>query len=135
MPLASGVRRAAPTCRVLVVEDDFDQAEMLCLLVQQGGHECRVAMNASEARVVSGEFTPDVALIDIGLPGEDGYQLVRSLKLQPALQNCRFVALTGYGGSDLAEQSAEAGFQTHLTKPVSVDLLLAVLDDCAAGSR
>lgn len=120
--------------RVLVVEDDFDQAEMIAILVQQAGHECRVAMNATDARAVTEDFTPDVALIDIGLPGEDGFQLVRSLRRKPALRDCRFVVLTGYAGADLPRRSAAAGFQAHLTKPVSVNLLLAVLEPCAAGA-
>jgi CheY-like chemotaxis protein len=118
---------------VLVVEDDFDSAEIICILVQQAGHDCRVALNATEARAITEDFVPDVVLIDIGLPGEDGYQLVRTLKDQPALLGCHFVALTGYIGSDLPQQSVDAGFEAHLTKPVSLDLLLGVLDHCAAG--
>ncbi|HYQ44727.1 MAG TPA: response regulator [Polyangiaceae bacterium] len=119
------------TCQVLVVEDDFDSAEMLCIWIEQAGHACRVALSASEARAVIEDFTPDVALVDIGLPGESGYDLLESLKSSGALGACRFIAMTGYTGSDLAKLSVDAGFEAHLTKPVSVDLLLGVLDRCA----
>ena len=116
-----------------MVEDDFDSAELLSILIEQAGHECRVALNASEARVILADFTPDVALIDIGLPGETGYQLVQSLK--PELGDCRLVAITAYVGSAMAKRSLEAGFEAHLTKPVSLELLRGVLDHCAAGAE
>ena len=133
MPHNSGIRRSGATCRVLVVEDDFDSAEALCILVQQGGHDCRVALNADEARTITDEFTPDVALVDIGLPGETGYDLLRAMKRDPALANCRFVALTGYSGPDIPQRSIDVGFEAHLTKPVSLELVLAILDECAAN--
>ena len=133
MPLTSGVRISGGTCRVLLVEDDFDSAEVLCMLIQQAGHDCQVALNAGEARTITQDFTPDVTLIDIGLPGESGYDLIQDLKRKPALVDCRFVAMSGYGGPELPEQSRDAGFEVHLTKPVSSDVLLAVLDQCAAG--
>jgi two-component system, sensor histidine kinase len=133
MSQTSGIRRSGETCRVLVVEDNFDSAELVCILVQQAGHDCRVALDATEARAITEDFTPDVALIDIGLPGETGYQLVQDLKNQPALVGCRFVALTGYAGSQMLQRSIDAGFEAHLMKPVALELLLAVLDQCAAG--
>jgi CheY-like chemotaxis protein len=119
---------------VLVVEDNFDSAELLCILIQQTGHDCRVALDATEARSITQEFTPDVALIDIGLPGETGYDLVKDLQKQPALVDCRFVALTGYAGAEMLKRSSSAGFEAHLTKPVALELLRAVLDQCASRS-
>jgi DNA-binding response OmpR family regulator len=132
MPPTSGIRRSGETCRVLVVEDDYDSAEALCILVQQGGHDCQVALNADEARAITEDFTPDVALIDIGLPGETGYDLIKTLK--SSLVGCRFVAMTGYGGAEMSEKSVDAGFEAHLTKPVAMHLLMAVLDQCAGSS-
>jgi len=118
---------------VLVVEDNFDSAELLCVLIQQAGHDCRVALDATEARAITEDFTPDVALIDIGLPGQTGYELVQDLQNRPALVGCRFVALTGYTGPDLLKRSLDAGFEAHLTKPVALELLIAVLDQCAVS--
>jgi CheY-like chemotaxis protein len=114
-----------------VVDDNFDSAAVLCTMIQQAGHDCRVALDTTEARAITEDFTPDVALIDIGLPGETGYELVRHLKRQPSLVSCRFVALTGYTAPSVLGNSVDAGFETHLTKPVSLELLLAVLDECA----
>jgi two-component system, sensor histidine kinase len=133
MPQPSGIRRVGEACRVLVVEDNFDSAEVLCLMIQQAGHDCRVALDASEARTITEDFAPDVALIDIGLPGETGYELLRYLKHQPALVGCRFVALTGYAGPEMLKRSIEAGYEAHLTKPVGLELLLAVLDQCSSS--
>ncbi|HEX2673626.1 MAG TPA: response regulator [Polyangiaceae bacterium] len=129
----SGTRVAGETCRVLVVEDDFDSAEFLCLMIEDAGHECRVALNAAEARTIVEDFAPEVALIDIGLPGETGYDLLQSLKRD--FDGCRFVAVTGYVGSELSKQSFEVGFEAHLTKPVSMELLRAVLDHCASDLK
>jgi len=117
---------------VLVVEDDFDSADLLCVLSERAGHACRVARNAVEARAIIEEFEHDVALIDIGLPGESGYELLQHLKAQ--LTDCRFVAMTAYGSPDMTTKSLEAGFEPHLTKPVSIKLLMAVLDQCAANT-
>jgi len=133
MSQESGVRRSGATCRVLVVEDDFDSAEALCILIQQAGHDCRVALDAAEARAITQDYAAEVALIDIGLPGETGYDLVHDLKRSPTLAGCRFVALTGYAGPDLPQRSADAGFEAHLVKPVSLELVLALLDLCAAN--
>ena len=69
-PQESGIRESGESCQVLVVEDDFDSAEVFCLMLEDAGHECRIALNAVEARTIVEDFTPDVALIDIGLPGE-----------------------------------------------------------------
>ena len=135
MAQTSGMRRYGETRRVLVVEDDFDSAEALCTLVQQAGHDCQVALSATEARAITQEFLPEVALIDIGLPRESAYELVRHLKRQSSLVGCRFVAITGHRGAQVPEQSSEAGFEAHLTKPVARELLLGVLDLCGATAE
>ena len=133
MSQISGVRRSGATCRVLVVEDDFDSAELFSIMIDQAGHDCRIALNATEARTITEDFTPDVAVVDIGLPGESGYELVQHLKRQPALIDCQFIGLSGGDeGPDTPKPSADAGFAAQLTKPVSQELLLAVLGQCAA---
>ncbi len=127
MSQTSGIRRTGGSYSVLVVEDDFDSAEVLCVLIQQAGHDCQVELNASEALAITEDFVPAVALIDIGLPGENGYDLLQHLKAQPSLVGCRFVAITGYGSADMVTKRIEAGFEAHLTKPVSMELLLTVV--------
>src|SRR4051812_41384114 len=87
---------SSPALRLLIVEDNVDSAEILSLLLQREGFEVRTALDAQEALSVIDEFLPDVAILDLGLPGITGYELVAKLKTSPGLESCRFVALTGY---------------------------------------
>jgi CheY-like chemotaxis protein len=113
--------------RVLVVDDDYDSAEVLSYVLRSAGCEVRVALDGSAALAVVAEFEPDAAIVDLGLPTMTGYDLVGLLRSMPALQACRFLAITGYIANGLAERSAAAGFVAHFTKPVrSVELLAAL---------
>lgn len=113
--------------RLLIVEDNFDSAEILSLLLQREGFEVRIALDGQEALDVIQEFYPDVAILDIGLPGLTGYDLIAKLKGMPELKGCRFVALTGYTGSEVTKQTATAGFDAHLTKPFDLPTLRRVM--------
>jgi len=116
--------------RILVVDDNEDGAEMLATLLQLSGHETATAHSGEEALSSAGAFRPEVAFLDIGLPGMDGYELARRLRSDPEHRHAVLVALTGWGGADDKRRSAEAGFDYHLTKPVdaaAVDALLAGL--------
>ena len=121
MPLQTNLRR------VLVVEDKADEGELLGVLVQRGGHEPLVVHSAREAVATASALRPDVALIDIGLPDMNGYDLTRTLRAQPGLEHCRFIAVTGHRSQSAIARSIAAGFEAHLTKPVSVDDLLAAI--------
>jgi CheY-like chemotaxis protein/two-component sensor histidine kinase len=113
--------------RVLLVDDNRDAAEMLAELLRAAGHEVMVAFDGPSALGVLPGFTPDVALLDIGLPVMDGYDLAR--KLRDALPSApRFVAITGYGSEHDHKRSEEAGFEAHLVKPVQAEQLLAAVD-------
>jgi two-component system CheB/CheR fusion protein len=113
--------------RILVVDDHEDAAESLATLLRLLGHEVRVAADASEALDVVSAFQPDVALLDIGLPGMDGYELARRLRRLPGLDRILLLALTGYGLDADRRRSQEAGFDGHLVKPVDLDALRARL--------
>jgi signal transduction histidine kinase/ActR/RegA family two-component response regulator len=121
--------------RVLVVEDNEDAADSLAELLALDGHEVRVARDGPSALVLSGEFEPQVALLDIGLPLMDGYQLVRSLRRDLGDGTCRYFAMTGYGQPGDAAQAASAGFERVLVKPIDHDLLERLLgsDDAQRG--
>jgi signal transduction histidine kinase len=111
--------------RVLIVDDNPDVVEVLAELLRMSGHEVAVAHDAPEALRLAGPFQPEVAVLDIGLPVMDGYELARRLRLgDPAL---RLVALTGYGQAEDRARSRAAGFQEHLVKPIDGDVLLAVV--------
>ena len=123
---------AATPLDVLLVEDDPDVAESLRMLLEVAGHRPRVARDA--ARVLEDTAPPpDVALVDIGLPRPDGHELARRLRARPEWRAVVLVALSGYGTPADKARATAAGFDRHLTKPVDVEALLALLD--AIGAR
>jgi CheY-like chemotaxis protein len=113
--------------RVLVVDDSEVQAKSLGMLLEMMGHQVRVAYNGLTALEISAEFVPDVALIDVGLPGMDGYELARRIRAQPQLQHTVLIAQTGWGREEDRENSREAGFDHHLSKPIDHQLLEKIL--------
>jgi len=116
--------------RALIVDDNLDAAVSLSLLLQLGGHTTVVARDGLEGLRVAAEFKPDIVMLDIGLPGMDGYDVARALRRIPELGNLVLVAVTGWGGPEDRLRSKEAGFDEHLTKPVdisTIELILATL--------
>jgi CheY-like chemotaxis protein len=126
-PPPSGVRQPQPAQRVLVIDDNADAAELLRTVVGRAGYEVRLAGSARDALAAAGEFRPHVALIDIGLPDMDGYKLAKLLRAQPELEGCRFIAVTGHKSPSAVARSIAAGFEAHLSKPVTADVLLTVI--------
>ena len=112
--------------RILVVDDIPDAAESLALLLRVEGHEVRTAHDGPNALEVVGAFRPEVALLDIGLPRMDGYELARRLRGVPGLEATLLVALTGYGQEEDRRKSMEAGFDGHLVKPADPAALRAL---------
>ena len=120
--------RAEPR-RVLVVDDNADAADSLSTLLMFQGHQTQVAYSAKEALRCVETFTPDVGLLDIGLPDMNGYDLAKKLRAIAGLNKMRLVALTGYGRAEDHQRTREAGFDDHLVKPVD----LAKLERALAG--
>ena len=87
------------------------------------GHETRTAFTGPEAVAVAADFQPEVVLLDIGLPGMDGYEVARRLRAMPALDGAFLVAMTGYGSDEDRAAGKNAGFDEHLVKPVNLDIL------------
>lgn len=120
---ASDTPRAtvAPTVsvkrRVLVVDDNIDAAETSADLLQLYGHEVRAAHDGLSALKIAFEWQPAVVLLDIGLPGMDGFEVARRIRAQPLLANVVLVAITGYGHESDLQRAKAAGFDHHLTKP------------------
>jgi signal transduction histidine kinase len=121
--------------RVLVVDDNEDAATMMVELLRMAGHVAVYAHDGPTALRMAAEFAPDVALLDIGLPVMDGFELARQLRLTPALAGTRLIAVTGYGQEHDRRQSLEAGFDAHLVKPVDVDDLTRLVAESAARGR
>ncbi len=113
--------------RVLVVDDNLDAAELLVESVRMMGHIPRMAHDGPAGLRIGAEFLPDVALLDIGLPVMDGYELARHLRALPGLESVRLIAVTGYSQEADRRQSAAAGFEGHLVKPIQLEQLQAVL--------
>ncbi len=115
--------------RVLVVDDNVDAAQSLRMLLELEGHEVRLAHDGLAALEAARAFAPAVVLLDIGLPGLDGYEVARRLRAAPETRACRLIAITGYGQSDDHARSEAAGFDRHLIKPVEPERVLALIGD------
>jgi signal transduction histidine kinase len=119
--------------RVLVVDDNEDAATLIAEMLTELGYETRVAHDGPAALLAAAELIPDVAVLDIGLPVIDGYELARRLREQPALCGLRLVALTGYGQESDMARSREAGFTFHLVKPVDPTRLATIIEELTSG--
>jgi signal transduction histidine kinase len=117
---------AAARARVLVVDDNVDAADTLATLVRLSGHEVRTAYDGPAALVAAQEYRPEVVLLDIGLPGLDGYEVARRLRCQTEGEHVLIAAVTGYGQDQDRSRSQQAGFDAHLVKPVELAALHAL---------
>ena len=137
LPLATSIE--APTnvprvlrglpkgAKVLVVEDNKDSREMFCEMLEREGYATRSADDGLTALAAIEEFKPHVAILDIGLPNIDGFEIARRVRSDPKNGAMRLIALTGYGRAADRAAAVEAGFDAHLVKPVDTDSLLALL--------
>jgi PAS domain S-box-containing protein len=128
-PAEAAVEAAPPAgARVLIVDDNVDAAEMLAHVLTIKGHQTWVAHDGPSALRVAEEAQPDAALLDIGLPVMDGYELAGRLRESAGGRGIRLVAVTGYGQPADRLRSAAAGFHHHLVKPIDLDEVVAVLE-------
>jgi len=139
LPLAQAAMRengfdaAASSCkgqrplRILLADDNADAVDLLREILELEGHEVRTAANGLAALEVAAGFMPDVAFLDIGMPGLNGYEVARRLRADPVLAQTRLVAVTGWGTQEDRARSEAAGFDAHLTKPVEIDALKALI--------
>jgi signal transduction histidine kinase len=115
---------AVPTARhrILLVDDNHDALESLASLLSLAGHEIRTAADGFLALETAPQFLPEVAVLDIGMPGIDGYELARRIRAQPWGNSMLLVALTGWGQESERRSSREAGFDSHWVKPLDIEL-------------
>jgi CheY-like chemotaxis protein len=119
-PLPAGAAVAATPRRVLVVDDNRDAATSLAFLLNAIGHDARTAHDGSEALALAASFGPEVVVLDIGMPGLNGYEVARRLRAMPELRPLTLIALTGWGQEQDRRRSREAGFDHHLVKPADL---------------
>ena len=132
-PQATPPAARADSRRVLVIEDNTDAAEMLAETLRLSGFTVRVASDGEAGLAAALEFTPEVVLVDIGLPKMDGYAVAGELRMR--LPGAKVVALSGYGGEEYRSRGHGAGFDAYLVKPIELDSLLAVLDSMRKSTR
>jgi CheY-like chemotaxis protein len=123
-----------PKTRVLVVDDNIDAAETLSLLLRLQGYHVAMAHDGASALKQASELPPDIVLLDIGLPGIDGFEVARLLR-QRGFSKTTLVAVTGYSGADDVQQALEAGFDHHVVKPVPFELLKELIGQARAGGQ
>lgn len=122
-PVAQLQEPAASGGRVLVVDDNVDMATILSSMLRHKGYAVRTAHTGPEGLRIAQEWLPLIVLLDIGLPGLDGYQVARRLRVDPSTAGARLIALTGYGQQSDIALTREAGFDAHLVKPYAFDAL------------
>jgi CheY-like chemotaxis protein len=118
---------SAAAKRVLLVDDNVDAVESMEILLHAFGYEVAIAVHPDLALGKIDSFAPAAAVIDIGLPGMDGYQLAAEIRRRLAGKPMRLIAFTGYGSPEDIARSRAAGFDAHLVKPVEIEGLLAAL--------
>jgi len=128
-------RKTGESLRILVVEDNRDTADSLCLLLELYGYEVTVAYSGPDGVRAAEQYRPDVVLCDIGLPGLDGYRVARKLRANPATANTHLIAVTAYGLDEDSRRSHEAGFEHHLVKPVDPEALQRMLNSLTVLKR
>ena len=141
LPAIASVPIAAPTtevhpspaqCCILLIEDNEDGRDMMATMLGGAGHRILEAADGLRGLQVAASGKPDIALIDIGLPGIDGYEVARRMRADPATADIRLIALTGYGLAEDQRRALDAGFDLHLVKPINFAHLMQVVATCQA---
>lgn len=115
----SGQKSTVKRCRrVLVADDNADAGESLAMLLRLDGHEVELARNGRDALALFESMRPEFAILDIGMPGLNGYEVARRIRAQTASTGVTLIALTGWGQDADKARAAQAGFDHHFTKPV-----------------
>jgi CheY-like chemotaxis protein len=114
--------------RILIADDNVDFAMSLEAILTPLGHDVRVAHDGVAAQDLAATFAPQIAFLDIGLPGCNGYDLARNLRRLPQTAHARLIAITGWGQEEDRRRSRDAGFDLHLVKPVEPSQLVDIID-------
>ncbi len=119
----------------MIADDNRDAAESLAMLLQMEGHEVTVVHDGREAVTAFEKVRPDAALLDIGMPGLNGYEIARLIRRAPHGRDVTLIAVTGWGQENDKARATDAGFNHHFTKPVEPDAITALLARPASGEK
>lgn len=119
----SEMPHAVPARRILIVDDNTDAADLLGEALSLSGYETRVAYDGLSALALAATFHPEMALLDLGLPGMNGFELATRLHATEGLETLKFIAITGYGMASDRRRAIESGFEAHILKPVELPQL------------
>ena len=131
--LREPVQQLGKSCRVLVVDDNVDAAQAMAMLLEMSGDEGRMAHDGPSALEAALAWQPELVLLDIGLPGLNGFEVAKRIRPEPLLKKVVLVALTGYGLEVDRQRSREAGFDHHLVKPTGFDAIEKILESVSQG--
>ena len=120
--------RSSPFRRVLVIDDDLDGMQTLAMLLRHMGHEVEFAINGDAGLAAARRMKPEIVLLDLNMPGTDGFEVARRLNADHTLRTPRIIAITGHSGDDYRTRSLAAGCEEHLVKPVDSETLLRLLE-------
>ncbi|ESQ85988.1 hypothetical protein AEAC466_02040 [Asticcacaulis sp. AC466] len=118
--------------RVLIVEDNLAAAQTTGWMIEELGHDYHMVHSAEQAIEEAASYAPDIALLDISLPGLDGFELCQALRALPDFERTVFVAQTGWAGDTFRHRAAEAGFHHYIAKPFVIETLMTILNDNSA---
>lgn len=138
LPEDASTASSTHSYRLLVVDDNESCAKVIMWGLEALGHTAQMATNGQAAIALAKSFLPDAVLLDIGLPGMNGYEICQAMRKEASLRNTVFIAQTGWSQKEHKERSKEAGFDYHLVKPLDIEALKKILDILskrAAASR
>jgi len=136
-PVRPAAGAVASERRVLVIDDNQDSAETLAMVLRLQGHSVQTAHDGFKAVTAAERFRPDMVVLDLGMPGMDGYEVARTIRAQRWGRNMLLVAQTGWGQPEDRRRTQQAGFDAHITKPVdsaTLTALLAAMDASVPGA-
>ena len=121
--------------RILVADDNRDAAESLAALLQLDGHEVTIVHDGNAALTAFAQFSPHIALLDIGMAGMNGYEVAREIRQAHPTSSAKLIAITGWGQENDKQRAFDAGFNHHFTKPVDLQRLSALIEAAPLISR
>lgn len=121
--------------RILVIDDSADMADSEVAMLQSIGHDARAVYNSPEAVLVAAAFAPQLILLDLDMPDDDGFEVLRRLRHAQHVNPARIVAVTGHGEPDYLARTHQAGFDDHLVKPVNSERLQRLVDSVTAAAE